>query len=424
MNPDAARLITIFSASGWQRFVATLKRYRDRGKPLPAAFALPNATDDERRSCARLLRLRQPPAGSTLRYDLKRIAEALAMQDIHADWPALLESLCGPVPAEVIISQENRRAWDKFWPLASALAAEQLFPLSAEWLQSIRRDGSLVRLSKGDASLALERLRMACAVLAALPLADEPLPGAAARLCGNSHALDSDSPLSALILRSLAMQRSMPVPDRSDDRRRLWEQFGVICDDLSAPVLTLNLRLSGPSLLCRLVAEASEEGQPLHLTNRLIASSDWSQITCPPNVFICENPTILALAACRLGPSCPPMVCVNGEPRSTSRSLLRWLRERGATLGYHGDFDWPGIAIAARLFCELGAQPWLFSDVDYEDAVRAGRYRLLSGAPVETPWNPPLSRAMKLHAKAVDEEAVADLLMGSLQAAGGPARTD
>ena len=421
MSTDALKLHAIFSASGWKRFVEVLADYRDRGKPLPASVSLPDATEDERRSYTRLLRLRKPPEGSALRYHLQRIADSLARQDIQVDWPGMLESLCGAVPEEIRVSQEHQRAWEDFWPRATSLVAEQQpFPLASEWLQSLRRDGSLQRLSKGDTKLAAERLRMACQVLTTLPLADEPLPGAAARLCGDSHALDPDSPLSTLILRNLAMQRSIAVPARSDDRRQLWEHFGIICDDLSAPVLTLNLCLSGPSLLCRLVAEASREGQPLHLTNRMIASADWSQIACPPRVFICENPTILALAARQIGPSCPPMVCVNGEPRSTSRALLRRLRERRTTLWYHGDFDWPGVAIAARIIHEFGAQPWLFADVDYEIAVRAGRYRELSGTPVEAPWNPSLSRAMERLAKAVDEEAVADSLMSSLQTARSP----
>jgi len=415
MNDAADRLAAVFSAPGWQRFIAALTAYRDRGKPLPASLSLSDANEEERRSYTRLLRLKQPPAGPGLRYDLKRIADALARQDIEADWQRLLEALRGPVPNEVRLNQESRQAWEEFWLQASALTAEQVFPLAGKWLQSFQRDGSLLRLSKGDAKLAMERLRMASAVLAALPLSDEPLPAAAARLCGDSHALDPDSPLSALILRHLAMQRSIPVPDRSDDRRQLWEEFGVICDDLSAPVLTLNLRLSGNALLCRLVTDAASEGQPLHLTNRLITSSRWPQIVCPPDVFVCENPAILALAATRLGPSCPPMVCVNGEPRSTSRSLLRRLRERGTALWYHGDFDWPGVAIASRMFRELGAKPWLFSAADYDAAVQSGKYRELHGTPVETPWSPTLSPAMQLSAKAVDEEAISDSLIGSLQ---------
>jgi len=157
-----------------------------------------------------------------LRCDLQRIATALAEQGIETDWPALLEALCGPVPEELRANRANQRAWDDFWPWAAEHVAKQQFPCAADWLKSLRADGSLIRLSKGDAAIATERVRRACAVLTQLPLMNEPLPGAAARLCGNSHALDPDSPLATLILRSLAMQRATSVPDRSDDRRQLW----------------------------------------------------------------------------------------------------------------------------------------------------------------------------------------------------------
>lgn len=417
MSTATNKLVTLFSALGWKRFVEVLASYRNRGKALPASFSITDATDDERRCYMRLLRLKQPPAGAALRCDLNRIATALAQQGIEADWQALLEALCGPVPEELRIQQANQRAWDDFWPWAEAHVAQQTFPLASDWLRSLRGDGSLLRLSKGDAQLAATRLRAACAVLSHLPLADEPLPGAAARLCGNSHALDPDSPLSSLILRNLAMQRSIPMPERSDDRRQLWEHFGIICDDLSAPVLTINLGLIGQSWLCRLIAEAAAESQPLHLTNRMIATADWSAITCPAHVFVCENPTIISLASARLRQRCPPMICVNGEPRSTSRALLRRMRADGSTIWYHGDFDWPGVNIASRMFAELGCQPWLMSANDYEQAILAGKSRVLRGIPIATVWDQTLAQSMKKHQQAVDEEAVFDSLATSLAAA-------
>ena len=216
------KLVIVFSAPGWKRFVDALANFRNRGKTLPASISIADATDDERRCYTRLLRLKQPPASPALRCDLQHIATALAQQGIETDWPALLEALCGPVPEELRANRANQRAWDDFWPWAAEHVAKQQFPCAADWLKSLRADGSLIRLSKGDAAIATERVRRACAVLTQLPLMNEPLPGAAARLCGNSHALDPDSPLATLILRSLAMQRATSVPDRSDDRRQLW----------------------------------------------------------------------------------------------------------------------------------------------------------------------------------------------------------
>lgn len=391
-----------------------LADYRNRGKALPSSISLPNATEEERRCYMRLLRLKHTPDGPILRCNLKRMVDVLFQQDVEADWHLLLDALCGPVPEGLRIQEANQRAWSDFWPFAEQLVAQQPFQLATKWLQSLRADGSLLRLSKGDAQIAAQRLKKACDFLAQLPLSDEPLPGAAARICGDAHALDSDSPLSTLILRSLSLQRSIPMPDRSDDRRLLWEHFGIICDDLSAPVLTLNLGITGQSWLCRLVAEATKATQPLHVTNRMIATAEWSIIDSPSDVFVFENPTIISLAAAKFGHGCPPIVCVNGEPRSTSRALLRRLRERGSTLWYHGDFDWAGIGIAARVISELGAKPWLFDDSSYRHAINLGFCRNLSGRAGETPWCPELGDSMRTHGLAVDEEAISELLFHSL----------
>ena len=114
-------------------------------------------------------------------------------------------------------------------------------------------------------------------------LTDEPLPGAAARLCGNSSRPRSRlAALHADLAKPTPCNYQFPcqtVPP--DGRRQLWEHFGVICDDLSAPVLTLNLGIGGPSWLSRLVAEAAGEAQRLHLTSRMIATRDWSGISLP-----------------------------------------------------------------------------------------------------------------------------------------------
>lgn len=410
------RLVNVFSAAGWRRFMERLAVYRDRGQSLPASVSLGEASEDERRCYARMFRLKRVPEGPDLIYRLAKLTEILAMQEIPVDWDALVVAIVGPPPDKVALSQQQRVAWSGFTRWASALVAEQPFPQAAAWMQSLLKDGSLLRLSKGDAFTARERLQRACHLLAHLPLKeDEPLPSVAARLCGDAHALDPASPLHALIVRSLAQQIGQPVPERSDQRRHLFERFGIICDDLSAPVLTLNLGLMGDSWLCRLVGEASAAAQPLHLTNRMLSRTDWNQVTCPSDVFVCENPTIVSLAAVRLGARCPPLICVNGEPRSTSRMLLRRLREGDSHLFYHGDFDWPGVAIAARIIGELGAKPWLFAASDYADAVRGRKSRALNGAAVATPWSPSLSELMVKEGVAVDEEVVADFLLKSLE---------
>ena len=110
MSTGTDKLIAIFSAPGWKRFVESLASYRNRGKALPSSLTLATCTDEERRSYTRLLRLKKTPEGPSLRFDLGRIASALAAQGVEPDWPTLLSALCGPVSPEMETSEARRQA--------------------------------------------------------------------------------------------------------------------------------------------------------------------------------------------------------------------------------------------------------------------------------------------------------------------------
>jgi uncharacterized protein (TIGR02679 family) len=86
------------------------------------------------------------------------------------------------------------------------------------------------------------------------------------------------------------------------------------------------------------------------------------------------------------------------------------------TVRYHGDFDWPGIAIARRII-ERDAEPWRFRRADYAEAVdhlHADRRLALTGRLEATPWDEELSPAMAAINVAVHEEAIVDLLLAGL----------
>ncbi|MFD7646006.1 DUF2399 domain-containing protein [Kitasatospora sp. NPDC059795] len=83
-------------------------------------------------------------------------------------------------------------------------------------------------------------------------------------------------------------------------------------------------------------------------------------------------------------------------PSAAGWHLLERLHAEGVLLRYHGDFDWPGIAIASRV---LGlARPWRLGAEDYRQALtllpRTAALPL-SGEAVATPWDPALAEAMR-----------------------------
>jgi len=92
----------------------------------------------------------------------------------------------------------------------------------------------------------------------------------------------------------------------------------------------------------------------------------------------------------------------------------------GSELAYHGDFDWPGIAITAKVIDRHGARPWRMTAADYLSGVKAGDTAVaLKGDPVPTPWEPGLRETMHATGRAIYEETVADQLLADLRQAYG-----
>ncbi|WP_232788641.1 DUF2399 domain-containing protein [Streptomyces odonnellii] len=64
-------------------------------------------------------------------------------------------------------------------------------------------------------------------------------------------------------------------------------------------------------------------------------------------VHICENPRVVEAAA---DSACArPLVCTSGSAATVVLTLLDALAATGCHFAYHGDFDWPGIALANRM---------------------------------------------------------------------------
>jgi uncharacterized protein (TIGR02679 family) len=269
----------------------------------------------------------------------------------------------------------------------------------------------LVGSSPFAASQLLSRLAL---VVSALPAGGEPLASFAAATLGDAHALDPGSPLGTLAVRAAARIGRIDLCDDAEGRRDVWAGVGVMCDELSTPVLVLNLPLAGETPLCRLARCATADAEPFSISLRLLAKFPLANdaALAGREVYVCENPTIVALAAQRLGARCAPLACVSGQFATPALVLLRQLRAAGARLHYHGDFDPAGLVIARRVFAESGAAPWRFGEEDYRVAPKGVPF---SGEPGPTPWSPALEEAMRAGGRAVHEEALFATLAADLK---------
>lgn len=134
-----------------------------------------------------------------------------------------------------------------------------------------------------------------------------------------------------------------------------------------------------------------------------------------------------ALTRCASSPGRRPRIRL----RSLSRSSLdlRTFRQRAAdgpdlvrdTAGAsHGDFGWPGIALANRVISRYDALPWRMSADEYERLVARSKAREIprlspAGPPVAARWDPDhLVRTMAALHVALHAEATLDLLVEGL----------
>ncbi|MEV0036338.1 DUF2399 domain-containing protein [Streptomyces sp. NPDC050804] len=113
------------------------------------------------------------------------------------------------------------------------------------------------------------------------------------------------------------------------------------------------------------------------------------------------------------------MVCTSGSAATVVLTLLDALAAASCHFAYHGDFDWPGIALANRIIRRYETLPWRMRAEDYErltaHSQAEGIPQLpLDGRPVDADWDPGLAPAMTALGAALHEEATLDLLVEDL----------
>jgi uncharacterized protein (TIGR02679 family) len=266
-------------------------------------------------------------------------------------------------------------------------------------------------LTRLPAAEAVTTLSIAVQVLARVLDDSHPpigLAEVASEITGDAHGLDSGVP-AALVLRALAIALGAAPAASAAERRHLWQRADVSTDEVSGTVITWALRPPGRDRWSAMMRERADLGLVTHLTvHELQRAADL--IRPGEIIHACENPQVLQRLA--MAGVEHPVACMSGNPATAGMTLLA----RTVVL-YHGDFDWPGIAIARRIF-DRGARPWRFGRMDYVDAIDhlpADNRLGLNGRPQATPWDEGLSAAMTAADVAVHEELTVDVLLSDLR---------
>ena len=403
-----------YAAAEYRRLLAAARRSLERtGGNLAGTVSVSHPSDAERKAIIGITGQYRDARTARVSVRLADLDSAVS-EATGLSLPELLAELSGPL--------RNRPADRAALAIArdAAASAAQDSPLHdscgwyRDWLAELSADGSLTKLvNQGEQA----RLTLAVRVLEYLDgRAGSPvlLPALAAEVTGDTKALGHGTVLSTLILRALAVRAGLARPETAEQRRDLWESSDVVVDDLASRVLVLNLPAQGHAL-GEWLTGAARLGVPFYVTLQQLMTLPLTVRSGA--VYVCENPAVLRRASAELGPGSAPLLCTEGHPSVAFHHLADVVVRCACELWYHGDFDWPGIAIAASVIRRHGARPWRMTTADYSAGIRSDvEHVRLAGVPQQTPWDPELGRVMAAAGRAVYEETVADPLIDDLSA--------
>lgn len=431
------------------------------GEPLRGIVQLADPSGAQRAAAVRLVG-RPRRAGAALRVDLAVVEEVLR----RGPWPAGLadavETLGGPVLDHRATREREAAAWDRARDGLGPVVSR--FPQLAEWWPAWCAAGGLKRLAGAEAvrlsvprspALGADLVRQAARVLDVVPAAGEPLAVLARQTGGDAHGLDASRPLGRL---AVTIVRAVFLPEAAGggwSPRDTWAAAGVVMSNVASTVLCLGIagvegtggngtsstggvdhtdhtggtRHTGRSATATSLEAMRSARMPTLLTLDQVRSGGVRPVPPDANVHVCENPSVVEVAAARWAQLAattqtttqqpdvtgPVLVCTSGQPSRATVELLQALATEGAQVRYHGDFDWAGLRIARSLSAHVAWVPWRYRASDYRAALADERpSRELTGSPAQSPWDPELAAAMTDRGLALEEEAVAHLLAADL----------
>jgi uncharacterized protein (TIGR02679 family) len=442
-------LVSLMQSPQCRPLLERLCRKLQSGETLSGSCRLSGLTNEQRQKISELTGTQS--RGKSLTVNLGSFGEIVRNTGRFGSLRELIELAAGH-------SIENKRAerdahsaeWNAFWTEANRLVEDwsAVHPLNLrsfndklrrpihdvifsadrmkECLSQLRR-GWLKRATRQDVSLAPSLLNRTLEVLSLLPTDPVPLAIFSAEKTGDAHALDNNQSLGRLVLKFINACQTTAATEMKRARltRQLWESVGIVPDELSSSVLVLNLPAIGNSLSDRTLREHAATGMPCRLTFRHLrlhpatftspATNDFTK-----TLYVCENPSVVAAAADRLGPGCPPLVCLEGHPSLACWRLLKELVAAGYEINYHGDFDWGGIRIANKLYDEFQFVPWRFTTADHTIVVpnrsthRQAKHRALQPPESAAIWDRELANSIRACGVCIEEESVIESLLDDL----------
>ena len=397
------------------------KRLESNGVQATGSLRLTAMNAQERNDLSLLLGKPLTGAAVTIRLDMldARLRASAAGLGLRQTLEELGPPLTDRRAARADVVARREQVWSS---LASSLdaspLADQEWP--RQWYDLLRRAG----VPRGvTPETAVWTLQQAVQVLTALLGPEGPERNGtrgrgelAAMTTGSAHGLDDGTWLARLVQGGVALAHGTEFPDDAAGRRALWRLVSVTPDEVSSTVLTCGLRPDGGGWRERALRERADHHAEVHVTPRDLHDLRL-QLPAGTVIHICENPRVVEAAA---DAACiQPLVCTSGSAATVVFTLLDALAATGCRFAYHGDFDWPGIALANRVIRRYEALPWRMGTADYEHLAARSQAEgipqlALDGQPVSADWDPDLAPAMTALGVALHEEATLELLVDDL----------
>lgn len=387
------------------------QRLRDRlARGGPDTITLTRSTPEERAVVERLLG-RTPRSGNSLRLSLSEIDAILVRAGVATGLREALETLDGPIRDRVAEQAAEAKRWQHLFDRLR----KRTEPLGLSgWLDELAALGLLKRLAGGNPDLGATLLEQSLTVLERLPDPGLNRSTLAARCLGDAHGLDPGQPVAALVRRALYRHWRGGIGDDRPDERTIWAHAGILVGgDITSTVLIYQLPVQGDAPGSVLLRTQNLAGEPTYLTLRQLLRHPPHWQCEGRDVFVCENPTVVAEAAERLGTHCSPMLSTGGRPGAAVWQLLEQLREAGAQLHYRADFDWAGLSIMNSVLARFEAHPWRMDTATLQQHANTPG-AALEGHEVPAAWDPDLAPALAARGTALHEEQLLDDLLTDL----------
>ena len=302
-DPRLVRLLGGEALSGLRQRLRRRYEQASTGCTLPG-LRLTGLSDTEHAALAAVLGL---PARhrASVQIDLASVDAALSEAGIAPTLRAALELLDGPISDRAAERLRRQVQWDD--------VARSCEPPLRPWLDRGLNLGLRKRLARQDVVAAAQLCRGTAEVLRCLPARGVARAQLAAQTLGDAHALDDGQPVAALVIAVLRQQTPRESAGTgtqgftsAERRRETWAGVGVLVNELARPALCLNLPGAGSA------------GEPAYLSLRWLLRKAPGWPVREVDVFVCENPNLVAIAADQLGARCRPLVCTEGMPAAAA----------------------------------------------------------------------------------------------------------